>query len=134
MAAVSKSGTPSLASKLPAYENQIAGIADGDIEAGDCLYVSGVDTRYGQPKLKAAGKANKVDWWALHAAKSGEPIQGARNVRLHYGSGLTPGADYYVSGSTPGALVDAPASSGNPVVASAVTDTIIEVFKAPAGT
>lgn len=56
--------------------------------------------------------ASKVRGYAPIAAKSGEPISLVYNASFNYGSGLTAGADVYLSGATAGALADAASAYG----------------------
>lgn len=133
MAAVTKNGTPSLASLTPAHENTLAAIAGEDISAGDALYVFGVSTQYDQPIVKKAKAANGVSWWALRDAKSGFACDCVRNVRMKYGSSLTPGNVLYASGTTAGGLDTAAANAANEPVAEVVTDTVIQCLRAKPG-
>lgn len=109
MAAISKSGTPSLATLEPGYEHQIPCVAAEDIAAFDACYISGVASN-GQPKATrsdgtAATAAAKVRGYAAAAAKSGEAVTLYDKVRVRYGAGLTPGGNVFLM-STPGALSD----------------------------
>lgn len=126
MAAVSKSGTPSLATVLPPAANKLTLIAGEAIAAGDACYVKS-DGKLWLSTGAAANAAAVVDGFALSAAAAGEAVTVAHGVRLEYGSGLTPGAGYYLSGTTAGGLVDAASTGGTTVIARAVDATRIEV-------
>jgi len=63
---------------------------------------------------------------AAGAAATGEAVTLYRNVTFHYGSGLTPGASYYV-GATAGRLDSAATTGGTVEVAYAVDTTRIFV-------
>src|SRR5690242_16171116 len=112
MADIAKSGTPSLASTLPANEQQIPGLLAGEaIAQGDICYIAsdGTVMRATGAAANAAANARGI---AAMAAATGEAVTLFRNVRFGYGSGLTPGANYYLSGATAGALADAASTGG----------------------
>lgn len=115
MAAIAKSGTPSLASVLPPQNDQIRGIAGEAIAAGDACYLTSTLVN-GQPTVMkstgaAANAAAKVRGFAAEAAAAGEAVTLLFNVTFRYGAGLTAGADIYLSGTTAGGL-DSAASTG----------------------
>src|SRR5688572_24690787 len=107
MALISKSGTPSLSSVLPPQNCVIAsGLKAGEaIAAGDICYVAAAGTVL-RSNGTSANAAAKADGICLKAAASGEAVDIYRNVEMNYGSGLTPGARYYV-GATAGRLDNA---------------------------
>lgn len=125
MATLVKSGTPSLASPMPAYACQIgSGLTAGEaIAAGDVCYIKS-DGKVWRSNGTAATAPAKADGIALKAASTDEGVTIYRNVDMHYGSGLTPGARYYVS-ATAGALDDAATTGGTGAVAFAVDATRI---------
>jgi len=125
MADVAKSGTPSLATVLPPASNKLTLIAGEAIAAGDCVYIKS-DGLFWLSTGAAATAPAVVDGFALSAAAAGEAVTAAWGVRLEYGSGLTPGAPYYLS-ATAGALADAASTGGTVVIARAVDATRIEV-------
>ena len=112
MAAISKSGTPSLATTAPGGEAWVgSGLKAGeDIAAGDACYIKS-DGKVWKSTGAAANAAAKVNGFAAKAAKAGEAVTLLRNVDLNYGSGLTPGIMVYLSGTTAGGL-DTAASTG----------------------
>jgi hypothetical protein len=125
MALLAKSGTPSLASLYPVGGQIIPGLkaAVGGILAGDICFIA------------ADGTATKSDGTAANAnatgfgiaagdAAAGEAVTLYKNVIFHYGSGLTPGAPYYVA-ATAGRLDTAATTGGTAVVARAVDSTRI---------
>lgn len=129
MTAVAKSGTPSLASVLPPQNCQLAGLLAGEnIAAGDACYVnsSGAVMR---STGAAANAAAKVRGFAAEAVNSGEAVTLVWDVNLRYGSGLTPGADYYLSGATAGGLDTATSTGGTAPVAFAVDATRVRVMQ-----
>lgn len=126
MALINKSGTPSLASLHPTGGQVIAGLkaASGGIAAGDICYIDA-----------STGTATKSDGTAANAAAvgfgiaaadaaAGEAVTLYKNVVFHYGSGLTPGAPYYVA-ATAGRLDSAATTGGTVVVARALDATRI---------
>lgn len=130
MAAIAKSGTPSISSmglddgsqKLPAL------ICGEDIAAGDACYVKASDGLIWRSNGTSANAAAKVRGFAPTAAKTGEPLSLVFNVTFNYGSGLTPGADAFASG-TAGALVDAATTGGTAPIGFVVDATRIYLFQ-----
>ena len=99
MAAIAKNGTPSLASVKPGPNEQIPGLRAGeDIKGGDLCTIKADGLAY---KRRAGETVRGV---AFVDAQSGEAVSIYRNVRFGYGSGLTPGADVFASGTVPGGL------------------------------
>ncbi len=128
MAAVAKSGTPSLASVLPPQNCQIAGLLAGEaLTAGDACYIKS-DGKVWLATGTAANAAAKVDGWAAEACAAGEAVTIFYDVTFRYGSGLTPGARYYLSG-TAGAIDTAATTGGTAPVAFAVDATRIRVMQ-----
>ncbi len=129
MAAIAKSGTPSMSSVLPPQNNQIAGLLAGDaIAAGDACYVnsSGVVIR---STGAAANAAAKVRGFAAAAATSGEAVTLVWDVNFRYGAGLTPGADVFLSGTTAGALDSAASTGGTAPIGFVVDATRIRLYQ-----
>lgn len=112
MAAVAKSGTPSVCSQTPGREHQISGLVAGEaIAAGDGCYVKS-DGKVWLSTGAAANAAAKVRGYAFAAASVGEAVTLYHGVNWYYGSGLTPGADLFLSAATPGALSDVATTGG----------------------
>jgi hypothetical protein len=125
MALISKSGTPSLASPYPNAGDLIRGLLAGEaIAAGDVCYINsnGSVMRSNGTSANAAAVGFGI---AAGDAPSGEAVTLYRNVSMHYGSGLTPGAPYYV-GATAGRLDNAATTGGTVVVARAIDATRIQ--------
>ena len=125
MSLIAKSGTPSLASPLPTGGDLIRGLKAGEaIAAGDVCYIAsgGTVMRSNGTSANAAAVGFGI---AAGDAASGEAITLYRNVSFHYGSGLTPGAPYYV-GATAGRLDDAATTGGTVAVARAIDATRIQ--------
>ncbi len=125
MALISKSGTPSLASPLPAGGDLIRGLKAGEaIAAGDVCYIASDGTAMRSNGTAATAPAVGFGIAAGDAA-AGEAVTLYRNVAMHYGSGLTPGTPYYV-GATAGRLDTAATTGGTVVVARAIDTTKIQ--------
>lgn len=114
MAAIAKNGKPSYASLLVPANDKITGLHVGeDIAAGDACVIKsdGLIWR----ATGAADDANaRVDGFASRDAlvAQDDPLTLIDNSVWGYGSGLTPGKKLYLSGTTPGGLVDAASTGG----------------------
>jgi hypothetical protein len=127
MATLTKSGTPSLSTRTPGPEHRPSGLLAGeDIAAGDMVYVKS-DGKLWRANGTAANAAALAVGMAAAAAKSGFPCTPVFGVCVNYGSGLTPGARYYVS-ATAGALDDGATTGGTVPVAFAWDTTQIYVL------
>jgi hypothetical protein len=131
MADVAKSGTPSLASVLPPANQKINGLLCGeDIAAGDLCYIKS-DGKIWRSTGAAANAAAEVVGMALLPAKvaQADAVTLIADVAVQYGSGLTPGAKYYLSGATAGALADAASTGGVKPIAFAIDTTRIFIMR-----
>lgn len=129
MADVAKSGTPSLASLITPQNNRISGLVAGEaIAAWDACYIK-TDGKVWRSTGAAANAAAKVRGFAFEAAGVGEAVTLYDDVNVNYGAGLTPGADYWLSGATAGALADAASTGGTLPVGYAVDATRIHVMR-----
>jgi hypothetical protein len=126
MAEISKSGTPSMCSVNPPQCNQFNLLAGEALAAGDACYIKS-DGKAWKSTGAAANAAAKVDGFAAEAAAVGEAVTLWFGVNFRYGSGLTPGAKYFVSGTVAGGLADAASTGGTGMVATAVDATRIHV-------
>jgi hypothetical protein len=125
MSLITKSGTPSLASPIPSGGDVLRGLRAGEaIAAGDVIYVASDGTLM-RSNGTSANAAAVGGWIAAGDAAAGEALTGYKNVSFYYGSGLTPGAPYYV-GATAGRLDTAPTTGGTVVVARAIDATRIQ--------
>lgn len=116
MAAIPKSGTPSLASALPPQNEQIPGLVAGEaLGAGDLCTIAADGT------VMQSGTGDRVHGVASEDTASGEAVTLYRNVRFRYGSGMTPGTSVYLSGTVAGGLDDA-TSVGNERILGVVID------------
>lgn len=128
MAAVAKSGTPSLSSVLPGQDKTISGLLAGEaIAAGDACYIKS-DGKVWKSTGAAANAAAKVDGFACAAAAVNEAVTIAFDVNFRYGAGLTPGARVYLS-TTAGLLEDAATTGGTAPVGFCVDATRIRVWQ-----
>jgi hypothetical protein len=130
MAAVTRSGIPSLADALVPASHKHTFPAGAAIVAGDVCRISNSS---GSPRIVPSnGTVNDAtalyDGVALVSQPTtGEPVTIAWGVKMRWGAGLTPGARYYVH-TTAGGLNDAATTGGTAPVAMAVDDTTIFFF------
>lgn len=101
MAAIAKSGSPTVSTASPSFEHQQAGKVAGEaIAAGDALTINSDGT------LGLWSTGDKYRGIAASDASIGEPVTVWSGVNFHYGAGLTPGAEVYLSSTVPGGLDD----------------------------
>lgn len=113
MAAVAKSGTPSLCSQTPGREHQISGLIAGEaIAAGDACYIQAANGFVWLSTGAAVNAAAKVRGFSFTAASVGEAVTLYHGVNYYYGAALSPGADLFLSAATPGALSDTATTGG----------------------
>ncbi len=129
MAAVTKSGKPSLSTMTPCAAHQISGRPAGEaIAAGDACYLNA----NGKVNLATGALANAAAVVAGFAAKDyaiGQGVTLYHGVNFGYGTGLTPGVRYFLSGTVPGGL-DTVASTGGTVwIAESQDDSRLYVRK-----
>lgn len=128
MADIAKSGTPSVSTLgLDPGSQKLPTLLTGEaIAAGDACYIKNDGLIY-RSTGAAANAAAKVRGFAPTKANSGESLTLVHSCVFQYGSGLTPGADYFLSGATAGALADAASTGGTAPIAYAVDATRIHV-------
>lgn len=128
MAAISKSGTPSLATPVPPTNCNISGLLAGEaIAAGDACYIKSDGKIWKSTSADPDVAAAFIDGFAATSALTGEPVTLFFDVHFHYGSGMTPGSFAYLS--TGGALVDAAAYANQPPCAKAIDATRLRVYQ-----
>jgi hypothetical protein len=129
MATIAKSGTPSLSSTLPPQNDSINGLLAGEtIAAGDCCYVKSDGAVWRTNGTAATAPALYAGiYLGAASVAAGEPITLHSNVIARYGSGLTPGARYFIS-ATAGAIDDAATTGGTVAIGFAVSATRIKFF------
>jgi hypothetical protein len=127
MAAIAKSGTPSLSSVVPPQNCVIgSGLLAGEaIAAGDLVYIKS-DGKFWKSNGTSANAAAKVDGIAVKAAGLNQPVDAYRNVEMRYGAGMTPGARVFLS-ATAGLIGDAATTGGTAPVGFVVDATRIYV-------
>jgi hypothetical protein len=129
MADIAKSGTPSLSTTLLPNNCTLGGRLAGEaIAAGDACYIKS-DGKIWKSTGAAANAAAKVRGYAFKAASVNEAVTLVWDVRFNYGSGLTPGAEVYLSGATAGALADAASTGGTAAIGHVVDATRIELYR-----
>lgn len=115
--------------------NQNEQVAAGNLYAGEDLdvaapcYIKGSDGLVYMSNGTSNDEAAKFVGFTARATKSGEPCTlFGYSSRFRYGSGLTPGAIYYI-GATKGRLDDAATTGDSMGVAMAVSDTDVIVIR-----
>jgi len=124
LAEISKSGTPSLYTLMPdpgACKHPPL-IAGENIAAGDLCYIKS-DGLVWRSNGAAATAPAKVRGVAPTKANTGEPITLIYHVVMQYGSGLTPGAAYFLSGTVLGGIADAASTGGTGEIGYAIDAT-----------
>lgn len=130
MAAVAKTGLPSLASIQTTANDKITGLLAGEaLGAFDACYVSATDGRVYRSTGAAANAAAVVDGFAATPTPVGEAVTLWYNVHVRYGAALTPGTSYYLSGTVPGGLDTVASTGGTQVIARSVDATRVWIKK-----
>jgi hypothetical protein len=129
MADVAKVGKPSLSSLLLPANDKISGLLAGeDLAAGDVCYIKN-DGKVWKAIGTTTNAAARARGFAATDAKSGESVSLVNNCQMAYGSGLTPGADYYLSATAGGGkIADAASTGGVNPIAFAVDTTRIRIL------
>lgn len=128
MAAIAKSGIPSLATGTPGPEHRISGLLAGEaIAAGDACYIKAADGLVWKSDGTAANAAAKVRGFAPTAASVGEAVSLYFGVNFRYGAGLTPGADVFLAAG--GGLADAASIGGTASIGFVVDATRIHLTR-----
>lgn len=107
----------------------------GDLYAGEVLaavapcYIKASDGKVYQCNGTAANEAAKFDGFTARAVDINQPVTlYGIGARFQYGSGMTIGADLYLS-ATAGVLADAPTAGGLVPIARVITATDIRVTR-----
>jgi hypothetical protein len=112
MAAINKSGVPSLATQTPQPANRLTGLVAGEaLAAGDACYIN-ADGRVYRSSGAATNAASRVRGFAAVPAVTGEAVTLVYGVNFRYGAGLTPGANVFLSATIVGGLDDAATTGG----------------------
>lgn len=130
MALVTRSADASMDVSTGQIAPQITGLIAGeDLDVAAPCYIKTSDGKVFMSNGTAANEAAEIVGFTPRAVKAGQPVTlFGRGTRFHYGSGLSPGAIYYI-GATKGRLDDG-ATTGDAVgVAQAITATDIRVIR-----
>lgn len=129
MAAVAKSGTPSIATTLPPPNCFLSGqTAGAALAAFDACYIdsSGLVQKSDGTSANAAAK---VRGYAAQAYASGDTdVTLVWDVRVRYGSGMTPGTNLYLA-TTAGTLADTATTGGTAPIGYVVDATRVELWR-----
>lgn len=130
MAEIAKSGTPSYSSIAPPQSSTIVGLLAGEaIAAGDACRINAADGRVYRASGAAANANARVSGFAAVAAPAaGDPVTLLCDGNINYGSGLTIGALYYLSGTVAGGLADVASVGGTKAIAYAVDATRVRIL------
>ncbi len=99
MTDIAKVGTPSLSSINPPQPNIMTGLLAGEdgIEAGDACYIKPSDGKIWRSVAGGTDDEAQVVGFALFDADEDDHLEIAEDVTFEYGSGLTPGAQVFLS-------------------------------------
>lgn len=126
MAAVAKTGIPSLTTLAPPPTNQIAGLVAGEaLVAGDAGYIKASDNKVYKATGAAATEAAITAGFVWMSADIGEAVTLVFGVVFRYGAGLTPGVPLYLSGTAAGGLDTAASTGGTRRIAQVIDATRI---------
>ena len=128
MADIVKLTRPSASSILP--DQQVTGLTAGEaLDYFDAVYVKS-DGKVWKATGAAANAAARVRGYTpgKHAAGDKNVTVYFGQVTVNYAAGLTPGADYYLSGATAGGIADAASTGGTAVIGFAVDATRVRFF------
>jgi hypothetical protein len=107
-----------LSSTLVPQQHQTRGIAGEAIALLDACYIKS-DGKIWKATGAAANAAAKVRGFAAMAASVGEAVTLLEDVVVDYGTAVTCGTLYYLSGATAGGLADAASTGGTKPIAQA---------------
>ncbi|MGI9061604.1 MAG: hypothetical protein ACR2H5_23855 [Ktedonobacteraceae bacterium] len=128
MAEIAKSGVPSLSSiGLDPGTQKLPPLYTGEaIAAGDACYIKNDGTIWRSTGAAVAAAA-KVRGFAPTKANVGEVLTLVKEIWFAYGAALTPGADYYLSGTVVGGIADAASTGGTAPIGYAIDATRVYV-------
>ena len=130
MAEISKVGTPSISTALPDGGDKVTGLLAGEaLGAGDACYILAADGKVYRSTGASIAAAAKVRGFAARPAVAGDPVTLFVRANWRYGTGLSPGADVYLSGAVIGGLADAPSTGGTAPVGFVVDATRIHLVR-----
>lgn len=129
MAEIAKTGIPSYSSITPPQSDTIVGLLAGEVIGyGDACYVKASDGRVYLATGGAATAAAKARGFSFVAASIGDAVTLVTNGNFRYAAALTPGADYFLSGTVAGGLADAASAGGTKPIAYALDATRIRIL------
>lgn len=129
MAEITKVNTPSITTVLPASNDKISGLLAGEaLTVGAACYIKS-DGKVWLSTGAAANAAAKVDGYCMVGAAAGDAVTLVWNVNVQYGTGLTPGARVFLSGTVPGGLADAASTGGTAPIGFVVDATRIRLLQ-----
>lgn len=133
MAALTKSGTPSLSTALPCNAHKTPDLVAGEaIAAGDACYIKGADKK-AWLALGDAAATSIVAGFAAAAASAGEAVTLLRGVRMKYAAGMTAGTPYYLSATVGGGLDTTASAYGVVPIARAYDETRLDLLMGEPG-
>lgn len=126
MADVTRVASAHLDASTGMYAVQITGLLLGeDCDAVDAMYIKTADGKLYVADGGADDEEAEFIGFTPRAGKAGQPMTVySLGARFQYGSGLSPGAGYFLSG-TEGILADAATIGGTVVIAVAINSTDI---------
>ena len=129
MSEIAKAGIPSLSTVLPDAANRIAGdiFAGENLGACDACYINAADGKVYRSNGASVAAAAKVRGFTAISAKTGQATSLYHGVNFAYGTALTPGASYYLSGTVLGGIADVATTGGTGEIAFAIDSTRIRV-------
>ena len=130
MALVARNADAGIDMATASVAPQISGLIAGeDLDLCAPVYIAAADGKVYMSDGSAANEAAGIDGFTARAVKQGQPVTmfGA-GTRMGYGTGLTPGAVYYIA-ATAGRLDTAATTGGLVPVAKAITSTDIRVIR-----
>lgn len=128
MAEIAKAQPVSLSSLVPQQGDTINGLKAGEnIAGGDACRINAADGLVYRASGAAANANAQVAGFALTDASSGDAVTLLTHGNFKYGSGLTPGARYFLSGTVAGGLADAASTGGTSPIAFALDTTRIRI-------
>lgn len=127
MADIIRVGRPTLSTGVPPSNARAAGLRAGEkLLAGQLFYIKASNGRaYRALAAGAADERSNARGVVAEETEVGKGVTMLRNVNIGLSSGLTPGANLYVSAVTPGEFADAPGYANAPAVAFCFDDTRI---------
>ena len=127
MAEITKVGKPTPSTPVPSPEHRIAGLLAGEaLVAGDACRVNS-DGKVYRSSGAAANANAKVHGYAAVDTPIGEAVSLLFGMNFVYGSGLTPGASLFLSGTVAGGLADAASTGGTAPIGFVVDPTRVHL-------